>query len=328
VNEASTGDKNQQILRAIIESPHGIVIFALDREYRYLAFNEAHRQTMIAAWGKDIAVGDSMLGVVTRPDDQARAKGHFERALRGEHFVAVAQYGEEKRSRRTFENVYAPIVAPDGSIGGLTCFTSDITEQRRAAEELEESRKSLERQAAETANALTHSRALEADLAERNEQLAARATEHVRLVEQLRLAVDELSTPVLEVWDDVIVMPIVGIVDTQRGAQMMDRVLSELVQHGSRFVIVDLTGVATVDTSTADRFIKLAHAVRLLGAECIVTGIQPAVSQTLVTIGVEFGGFSTQRNLKQALEYCMRSLAGDLGMPRSADNGKQLPRAR
>lgn len=156
---------------------------------------------------------------------------------------------------------------------------------------------------------ITERRALEESLEMRNLELAARAAENQQLIDRLRVAVDELSTPVLEVWDDILALPVVGVVDTQRSAQMVERLLAEVVQRRSRYVIVDLTGVDVIDTSTADRFLKLARAVELLGAECIVTGMQPAVAQTLIELGVELAGINTQRNLKRALQVCMaRSL--------------------
>ena len=153
---------------------------------------------------------------------------------------------------------------------------------------------------------ITERRALAKSVHERTAELARREEENRELIERLRVAVDELSTPVLEVWDDILTLPVVGIVDTQRSAQMTDKLLNEVVRSRAKHVIVDLTGVELIDTSTADRFMRLARSVQLLGARCIVTGIQPAVSQTLVELGVEFGTLETHRNLKSALEACIR----------------------
>jgi len=86
---------------------------------------------------------------------------------------------------------------------------------------------------------------------------------------------------------------------------MTEKLLTEVVRSRSRHVIVDLTGVEVIDTSTADRFLKLARSVNLLGARCLITGIQPAVAQTLVELGVEFGSLETHRNLKNALQACV-----------------------
>lgn len=156
---------------------------------------------------------------------------------------------------------------------------------------------------------ITRQTKLEEDLARKNDDLAKRDEQNRDLIERLRLALDELSTPVLEVSDDVIVLPVIGVVDSQRSAQMAERLLSEVVRTKARFVIVDITGVEVIDTATADRFVKLARGVELLGARCIMSGIQPAVAQTLVELGVHFSGMATQRNLQHALDACQTALA-------------------
>lgn len=277
---AVRSDQTVDTLRALINSPQNLVIFALDREYRYLAFNEAHKQVMKQIWNVDIYVGQNMLtDVVGRDDDRVKAKVQFDRALGGEHFVIIDDYGDDKYSRRSYENGYGPLKDAEGNVIGFSCFLADITAQRQTQLQLEQYRLDL----------------------------AARADENALLVDRLRQAVQELSTPVLEVWDDVLVLPVIGIVDTERGAQMEERLLSELVKHRSKYVIVDLTGVNALDSGTADRFVKLARSASLLGSTCVLTGIQPAVAQTLVAIGVEFGGMVTQRNLKSALLYCLSS---------------------
>jgi rsbT co-antagonist protein RsbR len=162
--------------------------------------------------------------------------------------------------------------------GGAIAILRDVTERQRLAD----------------------------DLARRNAELADREDENRVLIERLRVAVDELSTPVLELWDDILALPIVGIVDTQRSNELTERLLAEVARNCWKHVIVDLTGVEYVDTSTADRFIKLARAVQLLGARCVVTGIKPGVAQTLVELGVDFGVLETHRNLKGGLQSCLR----------------------
>jgi rsbT co-antagonist protein RsbR len=150
--------------------------------------------------------------------------------------------------------------------------------------------------------------ALEADIAERSAALAARDAENRELIERLRVSLDDLSTPVLELWQDVLALPVIGLVDTQRSAQMTERALAEIARQRSRFLLLDLTAVEIVDTSTADRVLKLVRSAALLGAECIVTGIQPAVARTLVELGVPLGGIETRRNLRQALKYCREKI--------------------
>jgi anti-anti-sigma regulatory factor len=158
---------------------------------------------------------------------------------------------------------------------------------------------------------------LAASEAARNEELANSEEAKTALIERLRYAVDELSNPILEVWDDVLVMPIIGIVDSRRIADMVQRLLAEVTRAQASFVIVDLTGVEIVDTKTADHLIKLMRKVEIVGARCVLTGIRPAVSETLVDIGVDFGRVMTLRNLKHGLREALRhkrsEVRGDVG---------------
>ena len=149
------------ILKAILESPRDIVIIALDREYRYLAFNEAHRRVMKQIWDVDIYVGQNMLyDVVGRDDDREKAKRNFDRALAGEHFVVVEEFGDEKLSRRYYEDVYGPIRDANGEVVGLTVYLTDITEQKLAQDQLEEYRQRLESVVEERTAALRRSEEL------------------------------------------------------------------------------------------------------------------------------------------------------------------------
>ena len=153
---------------------------------------------------------------------------------------------------------------------------------------------------------ITRQRTLESELVKRNEELSASEEVKSGLIDRLRHAVDELSNPILEVWDDVLAMPIIGIVDSRRTSDMVQRLLAEVARTQASFVIVDLTGVEIVDTKTADHLMKLIRKVELVGARCVLTGIRPAVSETLVDIGVDFGKMTTLRNLKHGLREALR----------------------
>jgi rsbT co-antagonist protein RsbR len=153
---------------------------------------------------------------------------------------------------------------------------------------------------------VTQQRTLEREITTRNEQLAASEAAKSVLIERLRYSIDELSNPILEVWDDVLAMPIIGVVDSRRTADMVQRLLAEVARTQSSFVIVDLTGVEIVDTQTADHLMKLIRKVELVGARCVLTGIRPAVAETLVDIGVDFGRITTLRNLKHGLREALR----------------------
>jgi rsbT co-antagonist protein RsbR len=125
-------------------------------------------------------------------------------------------------------------------------------------------------------------------------------------IEMQQAAIRELSTPIIEVWAGVLCLPVVGIVDSQRSAEMTETLLETIVQKQARMAIVDITGIDVMDTKTADHFIKMARAVRLLGAECIVSGINPGIAQTLTHIGVDLTGVRTLRSLRDALQLYLR----------------------
>ncbi len=132
------------VLRSLIESPQGMVIFALDDQYRYLAYNQNHARTMQQIWGAQIGVGVNMLSLIGREDDRAKARANFDRALAGESFTLVEEYGDTRMERRFYEDIYSPVRDESGEIVGLAVYLRDITEHRRAELELERYRGHLE----------------------------------------------------------------------------------------------------------------------------------------------------------------------------------------
>ena len=140
------------------------------------------------------------------------------------------------------------------------------------------------------------------EVTQKNQQLGAQ----LETIEQQRRAIEELSTPILQLWEGILVLPVIGFVDSARSQQMMERLLEEIVERQARHVIIDVTGVAVMDTQTADYFTKIFNSVKLLGAQCLLTGIRPAVAQTLVHIGVQLDQVTTRRNLQQGLQECLR----------------------
>lgn len=132
------------VLRSVLESPQGMVIFALDADYRYLAFNQNHARTMQQIWGVNIGVGMNMLELIGRDDDRAKARINFDRALAGESFTLIEEYGDTRMDRRVYEDIYSPVLDDETAIVGLAVYLKDITEQRRAELELERYRGHLE----------------------------------------------------------------------------------------------------------------------------------------------------------------------------------------
>lgn len=125
---------------------------------------------------------------------------------------------------------------------------------------------------------------------------------------QREMTIRELSTPVMEIWDDVLVLPVVGIVDTRRSMEIMNTLLERIVETQARCVIIDITGVEVVDTKTADYLLRVSRAAGLLGSRCVLTGLSPAVAQTLVEIGADLAEVQTLRNLKEGLRDSLKYL--------------------
>ena len=115
----------------------------------------------------------------------------------------------------------------------------------------------------------------------------------------------ELSTPVVRLWEGIIAVPLVGTLDSARTQVVMEKLLEALVATGADHAVLDITGVPTVDTEVAQHLLKTVNAARLLGAECIVSGIRPQVAQTIVSLGIEFGDIATKATLADALAHAL-----------------------
>jgi rsbT co-antagonist protein RsbR len=123
----------------------------------------------------------------------------------------------------------------------------------------------------------------------------------------------ELSTPVIRLWDGIIAVPLVGTLDSARTQLVMERLLEALVTTGAEHAVLDITGVSTVDTEVAQHLLKTVSAVRLLGAECIISGIRPQVAQTIVALGIEFGDIATKATLADALVHALNRSGRKIG---------------
>ncbi len=138
--------------------------------------------------------------------------------------------------------------------------------------------------------------------------------EKLGTIELQQQEIRELSVPIIDVWDGVITVPLVGQIGGVRAAEMMEKLLVRVADSDVEWVLIDLTGVTVLDTETADRLIKLASAVRLLGASCILTGLGGRVAQALVDLGVSFEELNPMRTLREGLRYCLaRRAAGAAG---------------
>lgn len=120
---------------------------------------------------------------------------------------------------------------------------------------------------------------------------------------------NEISTPVIRVWEGVLALPIIGTLDSERTQTVMESLLQEIVNTESNIAILDISGVPTVDTLVAQHLIKTVNATRLMGAECIISGIKPEIAQTIVHLGINLEGVQTKATLAAALKYAFGKMS-------------------
>ncbi|UUX94748.1 STAS domain-containing protein [Aquabacterium sp. J223] len=116
----------------------------------------------------------------------------------------------------------------------------------------------------------------------------------------------ELSTPVVKLWDGVLSVPMIGTLDSSRTQLVMEALLQRIVETGSEIAIIDITGVPTVDTLVAQHLLKTVTAIRLMGADCIISGIRPQIAQTIVHLGIDLQGITTKASLADALALALQ----------------------
>ena len=131
-----------------------------------------------------------------------------------------------------------------------------------------------------------------------------RAREEIILRQQEELL--ELSTPVIKLWDGVLAVPMIGTLDSNRTQIVMETLLQKIVETESGLAIIDITGVPTVDTLVAQHLLKTVAAIRLMGADCIISGIRPQIAQTIVHLGIDLQGINTKATLADALALALQ----------------------
>jgi rsbT co-antagonist protein RsbR len=116
----------------------------------------------------------------------------------------------------------------------------------------------------------------------------------------------ELSTPVVKLWEGILALPLIGTLDSERTQIVMENLLQQIVDSGSDIAIIDITGVPLVDTLVAQHLLKTVAAARLMGADCIISGIRPQIAQTIVHLGVELGDVVTKATLADAFTVALK----------------------
>ena len=131
----------------------------------------------------------------------------------------------------------------------------------------------------------------------------------------------ELSTPVVRLWDEVLALPLIGTLDSARTQVVMENLLQQVVQTGARIAIIDITGVPTVDTLVAQHLMKTVAATRLMGADCIISGIRPQIAQTIVHLGVNLNDIVTKATLADAFLIALQRLGATVTRNTASTSG-------
>jgi rsbT co-antagonist protein RsbR len=128
------------------------------------------------------------------------------------------------------------------------------------------------------------------------------------IIRQQREDMMELSTPVIKVWDKILTLPIIGTLDSRRAQLMMESLLQKIVETSSTIAILDITGVKTMDTLVANHLIKTVTAARLMGARCILTGVSPAIAQTMVQLGIDLTQITTRAQMSDGIKLALEMI--------------------
>lgn len=188
-----------------------------------------------------------------------------------------------------YQTTKRPLVRPNGEVHVLGCSV-DITTRLEAQRKLEEAAHEVERRAVE---AFRQAEAKAALVDELDQKLGIIEAQHQEIL--------TLSAPLLEVAEGVLAVPIVGAMTQTRAEEIMHRLLGAIVERQVASVVLDLTGLETIETHTADHLMSIVRAIRLLGADAVISGIRPAVAQTIVELGIDLSGFVTKRTLRAAI---------------------------
>ena len=242
--------------------------FVKNLRHEWIAFNEAFC----------VMLGHRPAALLGKSDPEFFPPEQVENFWRGDDMIfssgAPLQTEDEINyadgTLRTIWTRKFPLRGPSGAVIGLCCFITDITDLRN-------------RQMA---------------VAQLEDQLR---DQQVLISSQANL-LDELAVPAIEVWDGVVLLPLIGTIDSRRAENVMDRMLEAITESGAHHVILDISGVPLVDTAVAAALLRGVQASKLLGCTCVLVGIRPEIAQTLVQLGVDFSQIATRASLKQALQ--------------------------
>jgi PAS domain S-box-containing protein len=277
LSDVTERDEAVERLRSLVDNLTGVVL-TLEPSGRLLSIS----RTVPGAGTSDQVVGRSAFDFVL-PDHHATLRSNIDEVLRSGQPTSYVLEGFGPQGAPAWYASRLSALRRDGEIVAVTMVTEDITAHRRTQDEL--GRKNLE---------------LEQEIAERERVNAAMRAQQE--------AMRALSTPILQVWDGVLALPLIGTMDDARAQQMSERLLHEIGRSRASFVILDLTGAEGMDTSTVSHLARIVDAARLLGSRCLISGVSPAIARTMVELDVHPEGLASFGQLQDALGHALREL--------------------
>ncbi|MEO7912147.1 MAG: PAS domain-containing protein [Roseiflexaceae bacterium] len=269
--------KSFELLQRVIDT-FPDPIFVKDLQHRWIACNSAHCTLMGRPYAAIIGHSDpdyfppEQVTIFWQGDDQVISTGQ---PIENEEMHAQMDGSVRVIWTRKF-----PLKNVQGDVIGVCAIITDITDFRRKQEQVA---------------------ALEAEI-----------TAQLEVIQGQNAMLDELSVPVIQVWEDILLLPLVGAIESRRAAQVMENLLESVGRTSAQIVIIDITGVPIVDTSVASYLIRAVQATQLLGCQSILVGISPEIAQTLVGLGVDFSRITTRATLQNGLEYALKRLNYDV----------------
>ena len=257
----------EQDYRLLVENVKDYAIVMIDPQGYVVTWNAGAQK--IKGYTANEIIGKHFSIFYTKEDvAQGKTEKELSMALKDGRYEDESWRVRKDGSRFWANVVITPLRDERGVLRGFGKLTRDLTERRKAEE-------------IKAQNAA-------------NEALSRRANEIL-----------EIATPVVQVWEGVMLAPLIGSLDSQRTQQLMEKLLESIVDTRSSVALIDITGVPSIDTQTARHLVEAVSAVRLLGADVILTGIRPAIAQTLVHLGVDLSGVTTRSSLSSGLRVAL-----------------------
>ncbi|HWP96593.1 MAG TPA: PAS domain S-box protein [Syntrophomonadaceae bacterium] len=275
-------------------------IIVWDPDYKIVRFNQAFER--LTGYTSNEVLGKS-LEILFPRENKRDSMDLIHRTASGERWEAVEiAIAHVDGSIRTVLWNSAAICGVSGTnIVATIAQGQDITERKKAEEALQKSHEELEARVQErTAELQTLNQALRVEIEERKraEEIISRQAQEIL----------EVSTPVIQIWQGIVSVPLIGTLDSGRTQQLMEQLLQKIVETSSFIALIDVTGVPTIDSKTARYLIETIKAVHLLGAEVVLTGIRPEIARTLVQLGIDLSNVNTRSSFSAGLLFAFNLL--------------------